>query len=339
MQGNVAITRSVSDRVFGPVAVTRSAGKLGADTCCANLTEQYVDTMSNKQPAWAPEDLDRFRAVQQLAYRCAEAVAATLEPGVTEKQAARRMRDWLMQNGADDWFHVPFAWFGDRTTFHRFRTPLQFFPTDRRLEEAMPFILDCAPVADGYTADIGYAGSLGGNAVQAQILEDLQEYRALILAEVRERKPLNEIYRSVDTLIAKHGYDNRHRVYPGRVLAHQVTRLKSRGPRTVVAGFGVRSLQTLGRELVAERIAGRSPLWADGKSSGHAPTPGLWAVEPHLGLRQIGAKFEELLVVTEDDAYWLDDDLPHVRAWAAKAPATTVTTAEDPAATDEESAA
>jgi hypothetical protein len=29
----------------------------------------------------------------------------------------------------------------------------------------------------------------------------------------------------------------------------------------------------------------------------------------------VGAKFEELLVITEDDAYWLDDDLPHVRRW------------------------
>ena len=27
---------------------------------------------------------------------------------------------------------------------------------------------------------------------------------------------------------------------------------------------------------------------------------------------------EELLVVTEDDAYWLDDDLPHVRRWQAR---------------------
>ncbi|MEY9941712.1 M24 family metallopeptidase [Streptacidiphilus sp. MAP5-3] len=277
--------------------------------------------MSNKQPAWEPGDLERFRAVQQLAYRCAQTVAEGLEPGVTEKQAAQRMRRWLEENGADDWFHVPFAWFGDRTTFHRFRTPLQFFPTDRRLEEGMPFILDCAPVAQGYTADIGYAGSLGGNRVQQQILDDLKEYRELILAQVRERKPLNEIYLAVDTLIAKHGYENRHRVYPGRVLAHQVTRLKARGPRTVVAGFGIRSLQTLGRELVAERIQHRSPLWADGKSSAHAPTAGLWAVEPHLGLRGIGAKFEELLVVTEDDAYWLDDDLPHVRTWATRSAA------------------
>ena len=43
--------------------------------------------------------------------------------------------------------------------------------------------------------------------------------------------------------------------------------------------------------------------------------PGLWAVEPHIGFRDVGVKFEELLVVTEDDAFWLDDDLPHVRRW------------------------
>lgn len=29
-------------------------------------------------------------------------------------------------------------------------------------------------------------------------------------------------------------------------------------------------------------------------------------------------KFEEILVVTEDDAYWLDDDLPHVHRWARR---------------------
>ena len=30
-------------------------------------------------------DLDRFRELQQLAYRCAESVAAWLAPGVTER--------------------------------------------------------------------------------------------------------------------------------------------------------------------------------------------------------------------------------------------------------------
>jgi len=43
------------------------------------------------------------------------------------------------------------------------------------------------------------------------------------------------------------------------------------------------------------------------------PEPGLWAMEPHLRKGGLGAKWEELLVITERDAYWLDDDLPHVR--------------------------
>jgi hypothetical protein len=40
----------------------------------------------------------------------------------------------------------------------------------------------------------------------------------------------------------------------------------------------------------------------------------LWAVEPRIGFRDVGVRFEEILVVTPcGDAYWLDEDLPHVR--------------------------
>ncbi|WP_017535476.1 M24 family metallopeptidase [Nocardiopsis alba] len=233
-----------------------------------------------------PAELDAFRELQRLAYRAAEDVAASLEPGVTEREAARRIREHLESHGVRDWFHTPFAWFGDRTAFRNLRVPLQFFPTRRRLEKGMPFILDCAPVRDGYVADIGYSGVLG-------------------------RSPLHD--RLVDDLIRAQGYDNRHRVYPGRVIAHQVGRVRSRLPRVIVAGFGVRSLQTLFGDLLVERLHHRSPLWADGDISAHPATPGLWAVEPHIGFRDMGAKFEEILVVTEDDAFWLDDDLPHVR--------------------------
>lgn len=263
-------------------------------------------------------DLTRFRDLQRLAYDCATRVGDWLAPGVTERQAADRLRRELVKAGAEDFFHVPFAWFGDRTAFRGFRTPLQFFPTGRALAEGMPFILDCAPVADGYTADIGYAGVLGTNPVCDRIALDLRDYRELILAEARARKPLASIYASVDALIARHGYDNRHRCYPGRVIGHQVTRMAPGRLRGVTfAGFGVRTLQTLGRELIRERARGRSPLWADGRSSRHPPTPGLWAVEPHVAFRGVGLKFEELLVVTPDEVYWLDDDLPHVRRWAA----------------------
>jgi Xaa-Pro aminopeptidase len=263
-----------------------------------------------------PADLAKFHELQQLAYAAAQSVARTLEPGVTEKQAARRIREYLVNRGVQDWFHTPFAWFGDRTAFRGFRTPLQFFPTHRRLAENMPFILDCAPVRDGYVADIGYAGCLGASPIFEQLMGDLSEYRALIVTRVNEGVPLRQIYRDVDALIARQGYDNRHRVYPGRVIGHRVGKVRSRLPRFVAAGFGIRSLQTLVGDLIVERMHHRSPLWADGEISNHPPTPGLWAVEPHIGFRDIGVKFEEILVVTgSGSAYWLDDDLPHVRRW------------------------
>lgn len=263
----------------------------------------------------APAELDRFREVQRLAYRGARTVADRLEPGDTERDATRRLRTWLEAHGVDDWFHVPFAWFGDRTAFRSFRSPTRFFATRRRLEDGMPFILDCAPVVDGYVADIGYAGCLGTNAIHDRLMADLAAYRPLILERVRQRVPLAQIYRDVDALIRDHGFDNRHRVYPGRVIAHEVGRIPTSGPAATVAGFGIRSLQTLARELVAGRLRGRSPLWADGAASEHPPYPGLWAVEPHIAFRGVGVKFEEILVVTGNGAHWLDDDPPHVRRW------------------------
>jgi Xaa-Pro aminopeptidase len=260
-----------------------------------------------------PEELERFRRVQQLAYRCAEEVAATLEPGITERQVVRAMWEWLVARGVDDWFHLPFAWFGDRTAFRGFRFALQFLPTGRRLERGMPYILDVAPIVDGYTADVGYSGCLGENDVHARLVADLAEHRELILAGVRAGRALCQVYADVDGLCARQGYENCHRRYPFGVIAHRVGVVRSRIPRLIVGRFGVRSLYSLLYAAAAGRREGWSPLWGATQASAHTPTPGLWAVEPHIGYRDVGAKFEELLVVTDTDAFWLDDDLPHVR--------------------------
>jgi Xaa-Pro aminopeptidase len=283
-----------------------------------------LDGVSNSNPA--PEALARHREAQALAYRCAETVGAALEPGVTEREAARRMRRFLRDNGVEDFFHIPFAWFGERTAFRAPKgpwTPLHFFPTNKRLTAGMPYVLDCSPVVDGYVADIGYAGVLGGpgaNRVFDALMRDLAAHRVLILERIKAGDTLAEVYTAVDALLARQGYESRHKVYPGRVIGHQVARMTQRRNLGRTAfGFGLRTLETLGRELVTEGVKGRSPLWADGRASRHAPRRGLWAVEPHIGFRDVGVKFEELLVVTGDDAYWLDDDLPHVRRWRDQA--------------------
>ncbi|MDX3569084.1 M24 family metallopeptidase [Streptomyces sp. ID05-47C] len=268
-------------------------------------------------------DLRGFQRVQRLAYECAQEVSARLEPGVTEREAARMQREWLRARGVRDWFHLPFAWFGDRTAFVGFRVPLQFFPTDRRLEPGMPFILDMAPVFEGFTADIGYSGALGGHPLQELLMDDLEAHRELILREVRERRSLREIYQDVDRLMVRQGYANRHRAYPFGVIAHKVDRVRERRWSPRLFGFGTQALKGLASDALHGHREGRSPLWSPYRFSDHPPQPGLWAVEPHLGFRGTGAKFEEILVVTDsrdpaESAFWLDDDLPHVRRWARR---------------------
>ncbi len=284
------------------------------------MTTSVDDRLSTRLAGGAPE-LRGFREVQRLAYACAEAVAAQLRPGVSEREAARMQREWLRERGVRDWFHLPFAWFSDRTAFTDFRLPFQFFPTNRKLEPGMPFILDMAPVLNGYTADIGYSGCLGPSPLHEKLLAGLEENRELIVREVRERRPPREIYENVERLMARQGYTNRHRAYPFGVIAHKVDRVKQRRWAPTVFGFGTQSLKGLASDALHGHREGWSPLWSPHRFSGHPPQPGLWAVEPHLGFRGVGAKFEEILVVTdskdpEQSAFWLDDDLPHVRRWA-----------------------
>ncbi|MFN3586072.1 MAG: M24 family metallopeptidase [Moraxellaceae bacterium] len=271
--------------------------------------------------AYVPDatDLAGFREVQRLAYRCAEETAATLRAGMTEKDVAAQMKAWLLNHGVTDWFHQPFAWFGDRTAFTGFSglghlrgfNPA-FYPGNRRLEEGMAYILDCAPTRGVYTADIGYSGSLGANATVDQLMDDLMIYRQLIVDMVEERRLLSEVSQAVDALCMRQGYAPRHKAYPFQVLAHRVDKLDARQASRSLFRFGVRNISELLKDMAVGSIDGWSPLWSSGRRSAHPPTPGLWAVEPHLGFRGVGAKWEELLVVTEDDAFWLDDDVPHV---------------------------
>jgi Xaa-Pro aminopeptidase len=279
--------------------------------------------------AWIPSagELAGFRKAQRLAYDCAEAITAEMKPGMTERFVAARMKEYLLDHGADDCFHEPFAWFGDRTAFRGLIAVKQlggfnpaFYPGLRRLEENMPFILDCAPTIQGCTADIGYCGVIGHNAILDRLMDDLIEYRQLILEQVKARRPLAEISRAVDALCAKHGYDPRHKAYPFETLAHRIEKLKDDGKKShlKIANFGVRNISELLRDKIRGAREGWNPIWNSSDASDHVPTPGLWAVEPHLGFREVGAKWEELLVVTDTDAFWLDDDVPHVRRWAQR---------------------
>src|SRR5262245_44536042 len=167
-------------------------------------------------------ELSRFRDVQALAYRCAVEVADGLQPGVTEKTAAHQLGELLRREGVDGFFHQPFAWFAERTCFKGFRTPFDFFPTERKLERGMAAILDVAPMRGGYGADIVYSFSCGPNAELDRLHDELHGFRVLIADMVGRGETLAEVYRAVEDMLADLGLRNCHRHYPFGVLAHRL---------------------------------------------------------------------------------------------------------------------
>ena len=91
--------------------------------------------MSNKVPlarTHDPAGLERFREIPRLRHRCSDEAVASPEPGVTEREARRRLRRRPFDRGVDARPHIPFAWFGDRGDFRGFRPPGPAGPGTRR---------------------------------------------------------------------------------------------------------------------------------------------------------------------------------------------------------------
>ena len=198
----------------------------------------------------------------EAATDCVRAVEKQLEAGMTERDACALMKEDLRKRGVTHFFHEPFAWFGDRTALRGFGPDTDFLPTDRKLEKGMPVILDIAPIRDGYAADIGYSTSFGRNADVEAMQQALMECRDFILQSVRTRKPFRQIYQELDSVIARNGFLNVHRIYPERVLAHRVFRYEHSPvqrflQRFRVMGFGLPSYSTYSAGC---RSPGRSPV-------------------------------------------------------------------------------
>lgn len=278
-------------------------------------------------------DLEKFRAVQRLAYDTVSEVKNELFEGITEKEAAEKINQKVKEKGGTGFFHYGFAWFGDRTAFSGFKRPLDLFPalseltpphfgtdflpSDRKLQPGMAVILDVAPIVDGFSADIGYAFSFGENPIVHQGVMDLEIFRSEILRLVLAEKTMSEIYTRVSSIISELGYVNCHSIYPAGVLAHKVGVIPFDWmPKTWVMGFQVQTFAYLLGQVAEEiisRFQSKSPIWNENTNS--RPEPGLWAIEPHIGKDGVGVKFEEILVVTENNSYWLDDETPHFKYW------------------------
>ncbi len=261
------------------------------------------------------QQLDTFRRWQSVSYGVLGEVAAQLTPGLTERDATRMAMKAFRREGADRFFHLPVALFGERTALPEPWTTESFWPTDRVLGPGDAVLMDASPIFEGFVVDTSISVSPEPNGEHAAAMGDNLGYRTSILAAVRAGATFREIARAVDADMAARGDRNCHRLHPEEVLGHRAVRITdpSAVPPPDASGFDTTVLAWFIQGIVAAQDTGSPcPTWSDRPTSDHRPAPGLWAVEPHLGRGPVGVKWEELLVVEDNDAYWLSEDVPHL---------------------------
>ncbi len=279
---------------------------------------------------WSDAALQGVKNSQALAYQCVLAVKDQLVAGMTEKDVAQLMRSFLGSRGVDRYFHGPFVWFGERTLLSPHWSDTEFLPTSIGLKDGMAVILDVAPIFEGYASDIGYTTSFGTNPLVDRLCQELADLRDLIPRRLNQGDTMEQIYQEIDRWIEQKGYVACHHRYPAGVIGHLVDythpsdqngrRSLSWDDRAMAQGFGESAVDfLLEKKALSKQFPTMSPYWNGRKVSDHRPTVGVWAVEPHFGARWgdnvAGVKFEELLVVTPETSYWLDDNVPHVMRW------------------------
>lgn len=262
--------------------------------------------------------LSHFRDLQRMSFSILEETAAGLTGGETEKEVAHALVKRYRAAGAGSFFHLPVVLFGERTALPGEWTVRHFFPKAKILEPGDSVILDAAPLFKGYLVDTSYSYCFGDNDDHRAMMQHLAQYRDSVPSAINYHDSFKLIADRVLETMANAGYQPVHSKHPGEVLGHRAIKTPNLPFQLRLQGFDAVSLSWFRlKDRMAKSGWGRhSPLWNSLDTSDHEAHDGLWLVEPHAGRGPVGAKWEEILVIENGEARWLDDSPPHVRQWA-----------------------
>lgn len=247
---------------------------------------------------------------QALAREVVLEVADTVRPGQSERQVVDALERRFAKAKVRRWIHTPYAWFGARSRFGGFEVwEADALPTERVLEDGEPFVLDAAPLVDGFPADFAVSGFSGAHPEHARLLVALSAIKDRLVALAKEATDGTALFRAVGALAVELGAEVVHDRYPAGVLGHTFSpfpNLFGHLPR-LGDGFQPPLLLTYAVALGAHQLLGHPyPMINEGA---RGPLRGLFAVEPHLAAGEVGAKFESILLVDGDETRWLDPAL------------------------------
>ncbi len=271
-----------------------------------------------KSKNFTESELDHFRELQSTSFAILEETAAELYAGQSEKEVGHLLFKRYRKAGATAFFHLPVVLFGGRTALPGNWKIGHFYPKDQSLQPGDSVILDAAPLFSGYMVDTSYSFCFGEDAEHRKMMSGLSQFRQSVLEAVTIGETFKSIADKVAADITAQGYEPVHTKHPGEVLGHRALKTVPLPFTWRIKGFDGLSLGWfIAKGEAARRGLGReAPTWNFRTTSDHPPHDGLWLVEPHAGAGPIGAKWEEILVIQDGKAFWLDDEPPHVRQWA-----------------------
>ncbi len=247
---------------------------------------------------------------QRLARAVIHDVAETVAAGDTERGVAQRLDAAFARAGEQAWFHTPYAWFGERTRFAGFHHwEPDALPAERRLAEGEMFILDAAPFVDGHPADYAYSGALGSSAEHLEMRKTLETLKARIVELSRAATTGRELFEATNAAVRESGFEVVHHLYPAAVLGHRFDGLPRWLERLPRIGWGFQPSLVAGYALALFRHALTGTRYPFINDVSRERPRGVFAIEPHLGRNDCGAKFESILVVDGDETRWLDPGL------------------------------
>jgi len=254
------------------------------------------------------DSLARYLRAQSAARDCLCSVAAELRPGCTEREAARRLAEAASQAGARGFFHSPLAWFGQRAAFRGVEGKGDLPPGDRKLEAGDVFVLDFAPLFDGVPGDVTL--TFGPEPQRARARAALSSMRAEIPRIVATAGTARLAAERIADC-APEGWESRQELYPFAAVGHRVWPGRWGLSRVELLGASLDALLRLGsRTLLSRASLVEYPYWSDRREAECEIGTGLWSVEPHIACGDLGAKWEELLLVSPDGVRWLDPISP-----------------------------
>lgn len=258
--------------------------------------------------------INDLEKIEQLAQQCTRAISASLQPGMSEQDAASLMREWLKQQGVTEHLHRPLAWFGQRTALSDRSGWLQrpgirpeYFPSNTSLRDGMAVALYCAPHHQGVAAESLHCTTVGINPTYQSLLNDVDQLRDRLAAAIGADQSIDFLQGLMQRFAAGRQLRLRHQQQP------LVDWLR---PYSISPDLGYADKRIVdklvgltGNPLPAHLPTSQIPICR------HSPlATGLWVIQPWLVREHRGAGFRALLNISDHNgdrqAQWLNQPLP-----------------------------